>query len=399
MALVGAVGCSVSAARPPLLEDPTPLARCVVQKSAQSPLVTEWPASEKAHLESLLATGTVAVAYDGCELRLLETCHPEGEYAFHRTSLASDTLEITTLDELYGKLPLGAASLQGALTSSGRLAIDTTAVGQLRLAGEPELPDTEACREATHVVRALSVGAFDLRSGGEGERSGDGSLGPASAGGRSRRTSTRLRAAGDPKACPETGDAQNAACRAPLQLFLTPAVIAAPKVARVVAQAPSVQPEPPPEPVAPIPPPAPEPEPTPEPDVPPPPAEPVTACDALTAKVVSVRPEPAFMLLLPNGGSRLSILFVNDGDRDVALPDSGHLVVLDAQGNGHTPEMIPTTGTWDMGVPLPAHTRRTLDVIIRHKLPLADAIGVQLRNVSLSDDAFKTCTLKSGRDG
>lgn len=394
-----ALGCTVAPATPPRLSDPTPLAKCVVQKSAQSPLVTEWPASEKAHLESLLATGTVAVVYEGCELRLLETCHPEGTYTFHRTSLASDTLEITSTDELYAKLPLGAASLEDELSSSGRLAIDTTAVGQLRMAGEPELPDTPACREATHVVRALSVGAFDMRSGGEAERSSGGRLGPARAGGTSRRTDKRLRAAGDPLACPETSDAPQPACRAPLQLFLTPAVLAATQmaVAPSTVAAPTAQP-----PLAPLPPwPAltREPEPPPARDPEPPPSNPSSACDALTAKVVAVRREPPVPLHLPRGGSRVSMMVRNDGDVDVNLPTSTKLVLLDEQRNSYAVVMAPMAGVWTLRVPLPAHTRRTLDVVVTPAgLTLADLTGVQLRDVSLSDDPFATCRLESDRD-
>ena len=37
-------------------------------------LVTEWPASEKANLEVRLREGAVAVAYSGCEMRLVPDC-------------------------------------------------------------------------------------------------------------------------------------------------------------------------------------------------------------------------------------------------------------------------------------------------------------------------------------
>src|SRR5262245_37174019 len=39
--------------------------RCRVAASQSAPLVTEWPASEKANLEGLLGSGAVAVAYSG----------------------------------------------------------------------------------------------------------------------------------------------------------------------------------------------------------------------------------------------------------------------------------------------------------------------------------------------
>jgi len=384
--LMSAMGCSVSAASPPRLEDPTPLARCTVHKSAQSPLVTEWPASEKAHLESLLRTGTVAVAYDGCALRLLETCHPTGEYAFHRTSLASDTIEITSVDDLYAKLPLGAASLEGKLASSGRLAIDTTAVGQLRLEGTAELPDIPACREATHVVRALSVGAFDMRAGGEAETSGGVGVGPASAGGSSRRTSRRLRTAGDPKACPQTGDEPHAECRSPLQLFLTPAVLAAPELATKPSSSAHEPVEPPPSavPAAALSPAALQ------------PAAPRSTdhCAALKIAVVRVRPEAPRPLHLSRGGSRVSVIVRNEGDVDVTLPVSDRVTLRGRAGEVFAPSPLPDLDLWGMPVQLPAHSRRQLELVTAPGLRRVDVSEVRVPGVRRSDDPFDTCTLR-----
>lgn len=385
--MVGAAGCAVPAAAPPMLEDPTPLARCTVQKSAQSPLVTEWPASEKAHLESLLRTGMVAVAYDGCELRLLETCHPTGVYAFHRTSLASDTIEITSVDELYAKLPLGAASLQGALSSTGRLAIDTTAVGQLRLDGDASLPDTPQCREATHVVRALSVGAFDMRAGGESKTSGGIHVGPAGGSSSRERTAKRLRAAGDPTACPETSDAPHPGCRAPLQLFLTPAVLEIPKVAT--------------RPVLPVvvapPPPAVVPATTPLLPTPPlsgPAPAPPTHCDHLKVEVIRVVHESPRPLHLPRGGKRVSLRFTNDGDSDVQLPVFSRVTLHSTDGDAFSPADIPGLDHWVMPVDVPAHRRRQLDVIVGPGLHTDDIAEIRVAGVRRGDDSFNSCTLR-----
>ena len=81
---------------------------------------------------------------------------------------STDVIEIRNADELYAKMPLGAVSLEGELQRSGRIAVQTTASGQLQLANfEPtSVPKSPECEGATHVVGALSVGAFKLRSGG-----------------------------------------------------------------------------------------------------------------------------------------------------------------------------------------------------------------------------------------
>ena len=137
--------------------------------SQSSPLVTEWPASEKANLEVLLRNGTVAVAYSGCAMRLLPECRVNGEYHWQRTTPASDSLDINDADELFAKLPLGAASLESELKRSGKLSVKTTVSGQLRLenAALTEVPREGPCAQATHLLTGLSLGAFALTAGGQ----------------------------------------------------------------------------------------------------------------------------------------------------------------------------------------------------------------------------------------
>ncbi len=222
--LGGALGCSggvIPRASAP--ESPTELSKCRVMASQLSPLVTEWPASEKANLEARLRDGGVAVAYSGCEMRLLPECRPGGHYRWQRTSTATDSIEIHNEDELYAKLPLGAVSLEGELMSSGRLAMQTTVAGQLRLEDtsvaqvRPEGP----CRNAPHLVGAMSVGAFKLKSGGA-LRAGAGVTAPIGSGSIATESSeTVLREAGSPGTCGEsTDEAPHGECRSPIQVFL-----------------------------------------------------------------------------------------------------------------------------------------------------------------------------------
>src|SRR5262249_55556848 len=171
VALVGVVACGggfgdvVPRAHAP--EAPSELSKCKVAASHESPLVTEWPASEKANLEARLREGGVVVSYSGCSMKLLPQCRVSGTYGWRRTTTATDMVEIHDADELYAKLPLGAVALEGELGRSGRLAVQTTVSGQLELRGwDKGLSEDPACAGATHVVGALSVGAFKLRSGG-----------------------------------------------------------------------------------------------------------------------------------------------------------------------------------------------------------------------------------------
>src|SRR5262249_51410095 len=142
---------STPTASAPVVSDPTPLAKCKVAANAQSPLVTEWPASEKAHLQSLTTSQTVAVEYTGCELRIVEACSLPGHYGWRRTTLATDQVEIANADELYAKLPIGAVGLEGELARSGRLAVKTTVSGQLVSDYKGgSAAKSQACASATH---------------------------------------------------------------------------------------------------------------------------------------------------------------------------------------------------------------------------------------------------------
>jgi hypothetical protein len=212
-----------SSAIPELPGDQT---RCKLAANQDSPLVTEWPASEKANLEGLLGEGAVVVAYSGCSLRLLPACRARGTYAWRRTTPATDVIEIHDADELYAKLPLGAVSLEGELKQSGRLAVQTTVSGQMQLRDfdANQLLRDNACQGATHVLSALSIGAFKLRSGGE--TSGRGGVEVAGVGtgsGSSKRAESVLREAGSPARCEEaSAEAAHPACASPIQLFLRP---------------------------------------------------------------------------------------------------------------------------------------------------------------------------------
>jgi hypothetical protein len=197
-----------------------------VAKSQTSPLVTEWPASEKANLEARLREGGVVVSYAGCAMRLLPQCRVKGSYVWQRTTPATDVMEIQNEDELYAKLPLGAVSLEGELKSSGRLAVQTTVSGQFRLQGlsTTDVPSTAECAGATHIVSSLSVGAFKLKSGGTLSAGGGAKvavIGNAHAGTSS--SESVLRQAGDADRCGDsTGEAPASSCASPLQMFLAP---------------------------------------------------------------------------------------------------------------------------------------------------------------------------------
>jgi hypothetical protein len=211
-------------ARSAMPADPTPLTKCKVAVSHESPLVTEWPASEKARLESLASRQVVAVEYSGCEMRIIDRCRVEGSYGWRATTLSTDTVEISDADDLYAKLPLGAVGLEGQLERSGRLAVRTTVSGHLEAAELPaDLPSGKPCDGVTHIVKGISVGAFRLLSGGSVSAGGGATIGGVGAGARTRNEESVMREAGDPSFCAQSSDqAPHPQCASPIQVFLVP---------------------------------------------------------------------------------------------------------------------------------------------------------------------------------
>jgi hypothetical protein len=201
-------------------------ARCRWGATQTSVLVTEWSASEKADLEALLNQGGgVAVAFSGCSMRVLPQCKLKGTYAWQHTTPSSDYVAIENDADLYTKLPLGAVSLSGELKKSGNLTVQTTIAGQKRLEGltPAEVPTDGSCAEATHVVNAISLGAFVLSGGGDEQISGSAEARIGSAGGSLSRSAHVIRSAGDANACSSaTQDAPAQGCSSPIQVFLAP---------------------------------------------------------------------------------------------------------------------------------------------------------------------------------
>jgi hypothetical protein len=173
----------------------------------------------------------VAVEYSGCDLSIIDGCVLPGGYAWHRTTLATDTIDINNADDLFAKLPIGAVGLEAELKRSGRLAVRTTVAGQLRAAGgPPAVSQNPACSRATHYVAAISVGSFQLVSGGEVSGSANADVYALKTGGHASKKREVLREAGTREGCLEATDASPPVqCASPIQVFLVP--LAAPVAA------------------------------------------------------------------------------------------------------------------------------------------------------------------------
>ena len=179
--------------------------RCGYANHASKPLVVDWPAAERAALESRAMQGPVAVHWEGCEIEVLTTCNGVGDYAYSGLNPKQETVRIKNADELYANLPVGAASLEGKLERFGSLEVDMTVIGR-KEADHYHFPREELagrCAEATHVVTGLTVGAFTFFAGQGAAIGGSAKVGNAGAGVESSSSSELLNTDGDIEACRE----------------------------------------------------------------------------------------------------------------------------------------------------------------------------------------------------
>lgn len=178
-------------------------AQCHAKQGDTRPLLVEWPAADRAQLEAAANQGLVAVRYDGCQLQVLSRCELEGGYDYHALTRKHDELRIRDRDALWAQIPLGAARLEAALAREGQLNVDMSVVGrreanidQARAVGSPA-----ACNGATHVVTALTVGAFSIYTGSAVSGRAGVTAAGAGGGGEVARETETIRRDGDLGSC------------------------------------------------------------------------------------------------------------------------------------------------------------------------------------------------------
>ncbi len=178
--------------------------QCAVVASHAKPLIVEWPSADRGQLEAHVRNqGAVVVEYSGCHMRVLDRCTATAKYAYSPITKKTDHVVMRDADDLYANVPVGAAKLEAKLSKSGQLDVDMTLVGRWETAQGRVRPEELSgdCAGATHVVSAVTVGAFTFTAGADAEVSGDAKV--LAAGGGAKSTSKRetLSRDGDEKAC------------------------------------------------------------------------------------------------------------------------------------------------------------------------------------------------------
>lgn len=194
-------------------------------RDVERPMLVDWPAVEKAALQSAAGRGIVIVRYDGKRLKLLDGCALNGSYRFDATARSQDGFEIRDRTALFAKLPLGAVGLKGEIEAGHVLALSYVAVGTRSASVDSVSSDQLAgnCAEATHFVRSMVVGAYQLTSGKQRGGSAGVEVGAAGVGGDHARESRVLRSDGDLERCTASETpADDPGCQAIVQLVLEP---------------------------------------------------------------------------------------------------------------------------------------------------------------------------------
>ncbi len=229
-AALASLSCSPSSAllNTPSLSDGIKRGQCNASSASHlSPMVVDWDTPDRAKIEALSRDGVMAISYVDCNIRVLPQCHAPGKYRYMPTTLAHDTERISSADDLYVKLPFTAISLQGTLSRAGTLAVAMSIVGQYQ-AERREINDVDligSCDGVTHVVVALTTGAFTFAAGARAEVKADASAGVFGAGDQSSVAEQTLRTDGFERACQQStlsDIAPPAGCGAIVRLEMMP---------------------------------------------------------------------------------------------------------------------------------------------------------------------------------
>ena len=203
--------------------------KCDAAKGQLRPLVVEWAAPDRAALEAMAQHGQLVVRYEGCTFEVLRSCTAPASFAYKYTSITpkDELVTMKSADELYASIPVHAASFEGKLSQQGQLNAAMTIVGTYEAPNLAPAADelSGECASATHVVAALTVGAFEFFAGDANAAGVQASVLGAGAGAKHEASHETLSRDGAVEACKASkrGDANPPeSCGALLRVELAP---------------------------------------------------------------------------------------------------------------------------------------------------------------------------------
>jgi pentatricopeptide repeat protein len=195
------------------------------------PFIVEWDATDMSSFESYAANDVVMVRYEGCTLKVIDTCRDDsihgalGSYkAVEWTSGSLESLDISDENELYAKLPLGQASLGGRVRSGEKFKMEYYVAGTRSATRSKifagDLKKVGGCDEVTHFVYAYNLGAFALGSVQSLDATVGGSIYGFGAGANKSTSRKADKKGGDLATCKSDVATEVAGCKAPIRLTL-----------------------------------------------------------------------------------------------------------------------------------------------------------------------------------
>jgi len=170
-------GTADNAASPGPMGSSTNTAVCSPLPTAPgSQRVVAMPAAEREALEARLAGGPVAVKQEGCKLVVVPACELRADTRY-TPEAEEKTITLSNGADVDRDVPLGKERFDAALSAGHPLTVKLAQAGRFTFGGATATTDAKAaCQEATHVIRAFTVGAFEVAEAGSGatvEKAGD----------------------------------------------------------------------------------------------------------------------------------------------------------------------------------------------------------------------------------
>jgi len=166
-----AVGCASVPGSDPQVPQYAPADQTTARaaESADHPLILEWPAADRAALESQRAGGVVVVRYSGREMRVMRGCRAAAAYRYVALTPKEEDVVMRSGAELAAAMPIHAARLDARIEQKQKLEVTMTIVGMYESDAHAwRAADLSGdCAGATHVIAALTVGAFELSASAE----------------------------------------------------------------------------------------------------------------------------------------------------------------------------------------------------------------------------------------
>ena len=200
-------------------------------KTHDRPFIIEWDATDMSSFQAHTNDDVVVVKYEGRDLKVLDSCRDDsvkGTFGSYKppafTSGSVESLEISNESELYAKLPLGAATLGGRVTTGEQFRMEYYVSGTRNATRDKlyrkDLSKKAGCEGATHFVYGYNLGAFALASKNSLHGEVNGSYLGFGGGGSNTNETKADKKGGDLSKCKGDSAREVEDCKVPIRLTL-----------------------------------------------------------------------------------------------------------------------------------------------------------------------------------